>query len=59
MVTDSASIDPRTVLSADELAAARAAVARAPRLTPRQLDVIASVFRPRVRAALAAQRQAA
>ncbi|MEO6083584.1 MAG: hypothetical protein ABIQ18_10820 [Umezawaea sp.] len=58
-MTGPASIDPRTVLSPEELAAARANVDRAPRLTPRQLDVIASVFRPRVRAAVAAQRHAA
>ncbi|MFT7836909.1 hypothetical protein Q5530_12235 [Saccharothrix sp. BKS2] len=48
-------VDPRTLLSAEELAAARANVDRVPRLNPAQLDVVAAVFRPHVRAALAAR----
>ncbi|NUT93514.1 MAG: hypothetical protein HOY78_15980 [Saccharothrix sp.] len=45
-------VDPRTMLSEDELAAARANVAAAPRLSPKQLDVVSSVFRPYVRSVL-------
>jgi hypothetical protein len=52
-------VDPRTMLSEEELAAARANVANAPRLSPRQLDVVSAVFRPVVRSALSLGRQAA
>lgn len=44
--------DPRTVLSAEDLATARARVAGAPRLSPVQLDLVSAVFRPHVRDAL-------
>jgi hypothetical protein len=52
-------VDPRTLLSEEELAAARANVERAPRLSPRQLDVVSAVFRPVVRSALTLGRPAA
>jgi hypothetical protein len=52
-------VDPRTLLSEDELAAARANVESAPRLSPRQLDVVSAVFRPHVRTVLTAHRPAA
>lgn len=52
-------VDPRTVLSAEELAAARANVERAPRLAPAQLDLVAAVFQGHTRAALAARNQVA
>ncbi|WP_156213130.1 hypothetical protein [Lentzea aerocolonigenes] len=45
--------DPRTVLTAEDLATARARVAGTPRLSPAQLDLVAAVFRPHVRDALA------
>jgi hypothetical protein len=53
--TPAHAVDPRTVLSAEELAAARANVARAPRLSPTQLDVVSAIFRPHVRTVLAAR----
>lgn len=52
-------VDPRTLLSAEELAAARANVDRVPRLDPAQLDTVAAVFRPHVRAALNRRSRAA
>lgn len=52
-------MDPRTLLSAEELAAARANVDRVPRLDPAQLDTVAAVFRPHVRAALNGRHRAA
>ncbi|ACU37148.1 hypothetical protein [Actinosynnema mirum] len=50
--------DPRTLLSAEELDTARANVARAPRLTPAQLDTVAAVLRPHLRALLQPDRVA-
>lgn len=52
-------VDPRTLLSDDELTAVRVNVENAPPLTPRQLDLVATMFRPRVRAVLAARRPTA
>jgi hypothetical protein len=51
-------VDPRTLLSADLLAAARANVDAAPPLSPQQVDFIADLFRPYVRRTLAEQHQA-
>jgi hypothetical protein len=42
--------NPASVLTPSELAAARAAAASAPPLTPRQRDILSAIFAPALRA---------